>query len=118
MRAVSLRSAIAGPFDLSLGAGECIALSGPSGSGKTLFLRMLADLDPNQGEVFLDERERRTFAPSVAASGLQRRRTRLMARQCRSTFSRRHHRNRAETRAPARPQRLFAGYRSHPPLHW
>ena len=46
-----LRSEFAGPFDLTLGAGACAAITGPSGSGKSLFLRMIADLDPNQGQV-------------------------------------------------------------------
>jgi ABC-type iron transport system FetAB ATPase subunit len=50
----SLRSALAGPFDLELACGGCIAVGGASGSGKSLFLRMIADLDPNQGEVLLD----------------------------------------------------------------
>jgi ABC-type iron transport system FetAB ATPase subunit len=58
-----LRSALAGPFDLSIGQGVCLAISGPSGSGKSLLLRMIADLDPNQGEVWLDGRERREFTP-------------------------------------------------------
>jgi len=48
-----LRSPLAGPFDFELAAGACAAVSGPSGSGKSLFLRMIADLDPNEGEVFL-----------------------------------------------------------------
>jgi putative ABC transport system ATP-binding protein len=61
LRIVNLRSQLAGPFDLELGAGECLAIVGPSGSGKSLFLRMVADLDPNQGEVFLDGVERRTL---------------------------------------------------------
>jgi len=43
-----------GPFELSLDAGECISLRGPSGSGKSLLLRAIADLDPHQGEVWLD----------------------------------------------------------------
>src|SRR5271154_6217769 len=58
-----LRSELAGPFELTLAAGECIAITGPSGSGKSLFLRMIADLDPNEGDVFLDGRERRSFSP-------------------------------------------------------
>jgi len=41
------------PVDLDLGAGECAVLAGPSGSGKTLFMRAVADLDPNEGEVFV-----------------------------------------------------------------
>lgn len=39
-------------FDLS--AGESVFLSGPSGSGKTRLLRALADLDPHQGDVMMD----------------------------------------------------------------
>lgn len=61
LRLLGLRSPLAGPFDLTLPAGGCIAIAGPSGSGKSLLLRMIADLDPNQGEAFLDGRERRGF---------------------------------------------------------
>src|SRR6266436_7321179 len=53
-----LRSAFAGPFELNLGTGACAAITGPSGSGKSLFLRMIADLDLNEGKVWLNERER------------------------------------------------------------
>src|SRR5260370_40792588 len=53
-----LRGEFAGPFELQLGMGACTAITGPSGSGKSLFLRMLADLDPNQGQVWLNGRER------------------------------------------------------------
>ncbi len=38
--------------------GECMAVEGPSGSGKTRLLRALADLDPVEGQVFLDGAER------------------------------------------------------------
>ena len=70
-----LKSPIAGPFDLELAAGECLAVTGESGSGKSLFLRMIADLDPNEGEVKLDGVDRsslpspawRRRAPYVAA---------------------------------------------------
>jgi ABC-type iron transport system FetAB ATPase subunit len=62
LRVAGLRSALAGPFDLSLAAGECLAITGPSGAGKSLCLRMIADLDPCQGDVFLDGIERRTMA--------------------------------------------------------
>jgi ABC-type iron transport system FetAB ATPase subunit len=54
----NLRSAFAGPFELNLGTGACAAITGPSGSGKSLFLRMIADLDPSEGKVWLNERER------------------------------------------------------------
>jgi UDP-glucose/iron transport system ATP-binding protein len=53
-----LRSEFAGPFELNLGMGTCVAITGPSGSGKSLFLRLIADLDPNEGEVWLHGRER------------------------------------------------------------
>jgi ABC-type iron transport system FetAB ATPase subunit len=51
-----LRSPFAGPFDFALHGGECIAIQGPSGAGKSVLLRMLADLDPHEGEVLLDGR--------------------------------------------------------------
>jgi ABC-type iron transport system FetAB ATPase subunit len=58
-----LHSPLAGPFTLDLPAGRCAAITGPSGSGKSLFLRMVADLDPNIGEVWLDGKERGEFSP-------------------------------------------------------
>jgi putative ABC transport system ATP-binding protein len=53
-----LRSPLAGPFELNLARGACAAISGPSGSGKSLFLRMIADLDPSEGEIWLNGQER------------------------------------------------------------
>ncbi len=41
-------------MDLTLQAGQCIGLSGASGSGKSLLLRVLADMEPHQGEIQLD----------------------------------------------------------------
>ncbi|NMG01500.1 ABC transporter ATP-binding protein [Azoarcus taiwanensis] len=43
-----------GPIELAVAAGECVCLRGASGSGKTLLLRAIADLDPHQGEAWLD----------------------------------------------------------------
>jgi phosphate-transporting ATPase len=57
-----LRTNLLGPVSLSLSAGECVAVRGPSGAGKTLLLRALADLDPNEGLVCLDGRDRSTIA--------------------------------------------------------
>ena len=54
---------------LELNRGEAIAITGPSGSGKSLFLRMIADLDPNEGEIWLDGRERASMpSPASAAT--------------------------------------------------
>ncbi len=47
-----------GPIDLKLASGRAAAVHGPSGSGKTLFLRAIADLDPNRGRVLLDGEDR------------------------------------------------------------
>ena len=60
-----LRSALAGPFDLTLAAGEALAVTGPSGAGKSVFLRMVADLDPNEGEALLDGVPRRSMSGPV-----------------------------------------------------
>lgn len=51
-------------IDLTLHQGECLGLMGPSGSGKSRLLRAIADLDPNEGGVWLDGRARAEFAPS------------------------------------------------------
>ncbi len=56
-----LRRSGLGPLSFEINAGECLALTGPSGAGKTLLLRALADLDPNEGQVRLDGRERAVF---------------------------------------------------------
>jgi putative ABC transport system ATP-binding protein len=57
-----LRSELAGPFELTLAIGDCATITGPSGSGKSLFLRMIADLDPNEGEIWLKDRERTSMS--------------------------------------------------------
>ena len=54
LRVAHLTTGLIGPISLDLGAGECVGIEGPSGSGKSLFLRAIADLDPNQGTVHLD----------------------------------------------------------------
>ena len=56
-----LRTKILKPASFSLAAGECIAVKRPSGAGKTLLLRAIADLDPNQGLVRLEGRDRSTI---------------------------------------------------------
>ena len=54
----ALTTAQLGPLDLTVAAGECIALSGPSGSGKSRLLRAIADLDESGGTVRLDDSPR------------------------------------------------------------
>lgn len=47
-----------GPVDLDIESCECVSLRGPSGCGKSLFLRAIADLDPSEGTVCLEGRDR------------------------------------------------------------
>lgn len=61
-RVRELRSDFGGPFNFDLHGGECIAIQGPSGAGKSVLLRMLADLDPHEGEATLDGRARTSMA--------------------------------------------------------
>ncbi|WP_028464412.1 ABC transporter ATP-binding protein [Nisaea denitrificans] len=51
-----------GPLDLEVAAGQCVTLRGRSGSGKSVFLRAIADLDPSEGTVALDGRDRNTMS--------------------------------------------------------
>lgn len=75
LRLVGLSSALAGPFAINLPRGSITVIMGASGSGKSLFLRMVADLDPNEGEVMLGRKARsamsgpewRKCAPYVGA---------------------------------------------------
>ena len=78
LRVVGLRSERAGPFDFELGPRDCLAVTGPSGAGKSLMLRMIADLDPHDGDALLDNRPcagmpsaewRREVVYSAAESG-------------------------------------------------
>src|ERR1700719_3702230 len=57
-----LRTSILKLASFSLSAGEALAVRGPSGAGKTLLLRAVADLDPNEGVVTLEGRERSTMS--------------------------------------------------------
>jgi ABC-type iron transport system FetAB ATPase subunit len=54
----SLMSRYGGPFNLSVAQGECIAVMGRSGSGKSVLLRLIADMDPHDGDVMLNGRSR------------------------------------------------------------
>jgi ABC-type iron transport system FetAB ATPase subunit len=63
LAARDLRSPFGGPFTFDLHAGECIAIQGPSGAGKSVLLRMLADLDPHDGDALLDGRPASALSP-------------------------------------------------------
>ncbi|MBN1997805.1 ATP-binding cassette domain-containing protein [candidate division KSB1 bacterium] len=52
-----------GPLSLTLRGSQSIGLTGPSGSGKTLFLRVLSDLDPYEGEIKLDNKSIISYFP-------------------------------------------------------
>jgi ABC-type multidrug transport system ATPase subunit len=54
LRVAGLRREGIGPLDVAVGTGKCLAISGRSGVGKSLLLRMIADLDPHDGEAWLD----------------------------------------------------------------
>jgi ABC-type iron transport system FetAB ATPase subunit len=58
LRVDTLRLTPLPPLSLEVADGECLAVEGASGSGKTRLLRAIADLDPVEGQVFLDGAER------------------------------------------------------------
>ncbi len=51
------------PIDFDLPAGGCLGISGPSGAGKSVLLRMLADLDPHEGDVWLNGESQQDTPP-------------------------------------------------------
>jgi len=55
LRVIELRTHGRGPYSLHIAPGECLSLRGDSGSGKSLLLRAIADLDPHEGQVLLDD---------------------------------------------------------------
>lgn len=57
-----LEGAGRGPFSLTIAPGSCVILSGASGAGKSLLLRMIADLDPNRGQVRLGQSPRESMS--------------------------------------------------------
>jgi len=50
------------PVSFTLEAGDAAAVTGTSGAGKSLFLRAVADLDPNDGAVRLNGQSRNAMA--------------------------------------------------------
>lgn len=60
-----LRQADRGPYDLQLPPGTCALVTGRSGAGKSRLLRMVADLDPHEGQAWLGEHARDTMPAPV-----------------------------------------------------
>jgi len=54
LEALDLSRLNIGPINFKLDTGSCTAVTGKSGAGKSVLLRMIADLDPHQGEARLD----------------------------------------------------------------
>ena len=48
---------------LTIAAEECVCISGASGGGKSMLLRAIADLDPHEGAIYLDDVEHNSIAP-------------------------------------------------------
>lgn len=70
----NLRSSLLRGCDLSVAGGEIVTLRGASGAGKSVLLRAIADMDPNEGDVWLDD------VPRASLSGPEwRRRVRYVA---------------------------------------
>jgi ABC-type multidrug transport system ATPase subunit len=53
LQTTSLHRLHVGPIDLTVDAGTCVSISGKSGTGKSVLLRMIADLDPHEGDAAL-----------------------------------------------------------------
>ena len=65
LRAEAIRTRGVGPLSFSLSASECVCVTGESGAGKSLLLRAIADLDPHDGNVYLNDVLRREFPPTA-----------------------------------------------------
>lgn len=65
LQLLALRNQITGPFTFDLATGECLVIQGPSGAGKSVLLRLIADLIPSQGSVYLDGIARETLPAAI-----------------------------------------------------
>ncbi len=53
-----------GPYNLDVKKGEIVGISGPSGAGKTMLLRACADLEPHEGQLYLEDMPVTEFKPA------------------------------------------------------
>ncbi len=58
LRVDHLRVGGLAPVSFEVADGECLAVMGPSGAGKSRLLRAIADLEPAEGQIFLNGIER------------------------------------------------------------
>ncbi len=63
LRVEQLQNFLLEKVTFTLAPGECVCISGQSGSGKTRLLRAVADMDPCEGEIWLDDVSRYHFSP-------------------------------------------------------
>jgi ABC-type iron transport system FetAB ATPase subunit len=54
LKLLGLKRLHVGPIHAEVAAGECVAVTGRSGAGKSVLLRMVADLDPHEGDAALE----------------------------------------------------------------
>jgi ABC-type multidrug transport system ATPase subunit len=54
LQLIGLKRLHVGPVDGEVADGQCLAVMGRSGAGKSVLLRMVADLDPHEGDAALD----------------------------------------------------------------
>lgn len=59
----SLTHSVFGPVDFTLRQSHLVTLSGRSGIGKSLFLRCIADIEPHQGEIYLENKAQQLQPP-------------------------------------------------------
>jgi hypothetical protein len=62
LEVIDLRRVVLSSVSFRIYMGTAVAVRGHSGAGKTLLLRAIADLDPNEGQVRLEGRDRESFS--------------------------------------------------------
>ena len=63
-KTVNLKTAISKPINIEVSLQEIISVTGRSGIGKSLFFRAIADLDPHEGDCFLNGTKSLDISPA------------------------------------------------------